>query len=246
MPALHWGRPSSWRRRRSRSTCWSSGPGASGMATAVTAAHHGLEVLVVEKEARYGGTTARSGGWLWIPGHPARHRARHQGAAGRGEGLSQARDHDALRREARRCFPRERPQGDRLLHPQHLRAVRHAGGVPRLSRGGTRRTAGRSLHGHAAVRWPRAGRAHQAARPAAAGAHGLRNDAGLRAGDPPFHARVQVADLVRLRDQAAEQALPRRDRAWSRHDAHQRQRARGSAWRRRRWTATSRCGCRLR
>jgi len=44
------------------------GTGASGMATAVTAASQGLEVLVVEKEARYGGTTARSGGWLWIPG----------------------------------------------------------------------------------------------------------------------------------------------------------------------------------
>jgi succinate dehydrogenase/fumarate reductase flavoprotein subunit len=44
------------------------GTGASGMSTAVTAASQGLKVLVVEKEARYGGTTARSGGWLWIPG----------------------------------------------------------------------------------------------------------------------------------------------------------------------------------
>lgn len=44
------------------------GTGASGMATAITAASQGLKVLVVEKEARYGGTTARSGGWLWIPG----------------------------------------------------------------------------------------------------------------------------------------------------------------------------------
>ena len=44
------------------------GTGASGMAAAVTAAARGLKVLVVEKEARYGGTTARSGGWLWIPG----------------------------------------------------------------------------------------------------------------------------------------------------------------------------------
>lgn len=44
------------------------GTGASGMATAVTAASQGLKVLVVEKEAMYGGTTARSGGWLWIPG----------------------------------------------------------------------------------------------------------------------------------------------------------------------------------
>ena len=35
---------------------------------AVTAASQGLKVLVVEKEPRFGGTTARSGGWLWIPG----------------------------------------------------------------------------------------------------------------------------------------------------------------------------------
>jgi succinate dehydrogenase/fumarate reductase flavoprotein subunit len=44
------------------------GTGASGMAAAVTAAHQGLKVLVVEKAPVYGGTTARSGGWLWIPG----------------------------------------------------------------------------------------------------------------------------------------------------------------------------------
>ncbi|MDO9237386.1 MAG: FAD-dependent oxidoreductase [Aquabacterium sp.] len=44
------------------------GTGASGMAAAITAASQGLKVLVVEKEARFGGTTARSGGWLWIPG----------------------------------------------------------------------------------------------------------------------------------------------------------------------------------
>jgi succinate dehydrogenase/fumarate reductase flavoprotein subunit len=44
------------------------GTGASGMSAAVAAASQGLKVLVVEKEPRYGGTTARSGGWLWIPG----------------------------------------------------------------------------------------------------------------------------------------------------------------------------------
>lgn len=44
------------------------GTGASGMSAAVTAASQGLKVLIVEKAARYGGTTARSGGWLWIPG----------------------------------------------------------------------------------------------------------------------------------------------------------------------------------
>ena len=44
------------------------GTGAAGMATAVTAASKGLKVLVAEKEPRFGGTTARSGGWVWIPG----------------------------------------------------------------------------------------------------------------------------------------------------------------------------------
>ncbi|TDV39370.1 succinate dehydrogenase/fumarate reductase flavoprotein subunit [Paraburkholderia caballeronis] len=44
------------------------GAGASGMAAAITAALHGLDVLLVEKAAQIGGTTARSGGWLWIPG----------------------------------------------------------------------------------------------------------------------------------------------------------------------------------
>lgn len=45
-----------------------AGSGCSGMSAAVTAAHHGLKVLIVEKEPKFGGTTARSGGWLWIPG----------------------------------------------------------------------------------------------------------------------------------------------------------------------------------
>jgi succinate dehydrogenase/fumarate reductase flavoprotein subunit len=43
------------------------GTGASGMSAAVTAASQGLNVMVVEKEPMFGGTTARSGGWLWIP-----------------------------------------------------------------------------------------------------------------------------------------------------------------------------------
>jgi len=45
------------------------GSGAGGMSSAVAAAHRRLKVLVVEKEPVFGGTTARSGGWMWIPGN---------------------------------------------------------------------------------------------------------------------------------------------------------------------------------
>lgn len=47
-----------------------AGSGAGGLATAVVAAHHGLKVVLVEKEAQFGGTTAWSGGWMWVPRNP--------------------------------------------------------------------------------------------------------------------------------------------------------------------------------
>ncbi|WP_349616971.1 FAD-dependent oxidoreductase [Azotobacter salinestris] len=52
------------------------GSGAGGLSTAITAKKHGLDVLVVEKEEYFGGTTAFSGGVLWIPGN---HLARASG-----------------------------------------------------------------------------------------------------------------------------------------------------------------------
>lgn len=45
------------------------GSGASGLSAAITAHHFGLSVLVVEKADVIGGTTALSGGWLWVPGN---------------------------------------------------------------------------------------------------------------------------------------------------------------------------------
>lgn len=45
------------------------GSGAGGLATAITARKHGLDVIVIEKADCFGGTTAYSGGVLWIPGN---------------------------------------------------------------------------------------------------------------------------------------------------------------------------------
>jgi len=47
-----------------------AGSGAGGLAAAITARKLGLEVIVAEKASQFGGTTALSGGWLWIPQHP--------------------------------------------------------------------------------------------------------------------------------------------------------------------------------
>jgi succinate dehydrogenase/fumarate reductase flavoprotein subunit len=52
------------------------GSGAAGLTAALTAAHRGLTVVVVEKAARFGGSTARSGGGVWVPNNSVLRRAR--------------------------------------------------------------------------------------------------------------------------------------------------------------------------
>lgn len=44
-----------------------AGSGAAAFATALTAAHFGAKVMMVEKEPEFGGTTAYSAGVIWIP-----------------------------------------------------------------------------------------------------------------------------------------------------------------------------------
>jgi succinate dehydrogenase/fumarate reductase flavoprotein subunit len=45
------------------------GTGAAGMTAAITARKSGLDVLIVEKNDVYGGTSAASGGMIWVPGN---------------------------------------------------------------------------------------------------------------------------------------------------------------------------------
>lgn len=45
------------------------GSGAAGLSSALTAARHGLSVLLVEKANVWGGSTAKSAGMVWVPGN---------------------------------------------------------------------------------------------------------------------------------------------------------------------------------
>ncbi|MFE0013418.1 FAD-dependent oxidoreductase [Mesorhizobium sp. NPDC059054] len=46
------------------------GSGAAGMAAAISASHHGLNPVIVEKADVFGGSTAVSGGAIWVPCNP--------------------------------------------------------------------------------------------------------------------------------------------------------------------------------
>jgi succinate dehydrogenase/fumarate reductase flavoprotein subunit len=79
------------------------GGGAAGMTAAALAAAGGLDVLLIEKAAQVGGTTAISGGMVWVPGNTK------TAAAGRPDSLDAARrylvqtvpgDHNLAVREA--------------------------------------------------------------------------------------------------------------------------------------------------
>lgn len=51
------------------------GSGGAGMTAALAADAHGLNTLVIEKSRYFGGSTALSGGGIWVPGAPAQRRA---------------------------------------------------------------------------------------------------------------------------------------------------------------------------
>lgn len=75
------------------------GSGAAGFTAAITARKQGLSVLMVEKDPDFGGTTAFSGGVLWIPGN---HHSRTMGEDSREDALAY------IRQEAGNHFDRER------------------------------------------------------------------------------------------------------------------------------------------
>jgi 3-oxosteroid 1-dehydrogenase len=51
------------------------GSGAAGMTAALTAARNGLSAVILEKASLFGGSAARSGGGIWVPGNSVLRRA---------------------------------------------------------------------------------------------------------------------------------------------------------------------------
>jgi succinate dehydrogenase/fumarate reductase flavoprotein subunit len=94
------------------------GSGAAGLTAAVTAARKGLKVLVLEKTDVFGGTTAISGGGIWIPGN------HHQLAAGIPEPEGAARKYigalvgDDLNAQALDAYLQAGPEMVRFLEDQ--------------------------------------------------------------------------------------------------------------------------------
>lgn len=76
------------------------GSGGGGMTAALSADASGLDTLVVEKSSHFGGSTALSGGGIWVPGAPAQ---RREGYAPSPEGVVEYLRHitDGLVTDAR-------------------------------------------------------------------------------------------------------------------------------------------------
>ncbi len=86
------------------------GSGAAGMTAALTAAHRGLAVVVVEKAPHFGGSTARSGGGIWIPNNSVLRRA---GVSDSPENAAAYLEHllgDTVPEPRRRAFLQHGPQ----------------------------------------------------------------------------------------------------------------------------------------
>ena len=115
------------------------GSGAGGLSAAVTAAHLGLKVIVAEKDPQVGGTTAWSGGWMWVPRNPLAVEAginepieeplaylRHE----QGERIHEARARAAARP---RCASSTATPSPTSTAARHMRRSAAARSVPRRS-----------------------------------------------------------------------------------------------------------------
>ena len=146
------------------------GAGGAGMCAALAAAKQGLDVVLVEKSSYFGGSTARSGGGVWMPGNAALKSAGQVSA----DDMAQAKLYldsivgDEVPEGAPRHLSRPRSRGARLHPRPHPGPVPVGPAVRRLPPRGARRPRRGPL-----LRAGPAGRAvpRRRARPAAPAVH---------------------------------------------------------------------------
>ncbi|HEU5025135.1 MAG TPA: FAD-dependent oxidoreductase [Spirillospora sp.] len=101
------------------------GSGAGGLAAAVTARAHGLTALVVEKTDRYGGSTALSGGAVWIPNNLYLEQAGQRDTLANARAYMDATVGDRVPDERKHAYLTRGPEMLRFLHDR-TRWVRFA------------------------------------------------------------------------------------------------------------------------
>ena len=205
------------------------GSGAGGLSTAITAKKHGLDVIVVEKEEYFGGTTAFSGGVLWIPGNPHGKRNGVKDSREAVADLHEEPDRRVLRRGGGQCVPRQRTGDGGVVRARDRSQVR-TDDVPRLPprRAGRRRD--RPLDPRGAVQRAQPRRRDRAAASAADDHHLHRDDVQLvECRSEALLQCDEVAGFGGVRRQAADQPLQGSGPISPRRANHERQRAGGAA-----------------
>ena len=92
------------------------GSGCAGLTAALTARHHGLSrILVLEKTDRVGGSTAVSGGAMWLPGHHLSVEAGQEDSLEAVRGYLDATVGDASSPVLREAFLRAAPEALRFM-----------------------------------------------------------------------------------------------------------------------------------
>lgn len=92
------------------------GAGAGGLTAAVTAAHAGLKVIVVEKSSWFGGSTALSGGWIWVPCNPVAAAEGHDDSLPRAEQYIRHRTGAYFQADQVRSYLENGPEMVSFLH----------------------------------------------------------------------------------------------------------------------------------
>ena len=205
------------------------GSGAGGLSAAVVAAHLGLKVIVIEKDPQYGGTTAWSGGWMWIPRNPL------AVEAGLAETIEQPLSY--LRHELGAQFDEARARAFLDNGPRMVEFFRSktalqfidGNGVPDFhGRTPDAATGGRSICA-APFDGRRLGRQHQDPQAAAARNHAVGHGHRVGRGTQAFPERHAQARLVLARHETGAALLARPAAPPARHAAGQRQCAGGRA-----------------